>query len=219
MQQAFYETNLYPLQDRVLRLVEQHNRSFYLTGGTALSRAWCHHRYSDDLDFFTNRSPDFTDHVHEMYTVLQNEFGDQLQRLMDATDIHRWVIQTPELSLKIEWINDVPFRKGEPVASDLFQRTDTVENICSNKLCALNRHEPKDIADIVYIEHLFSPNWPMMIEDAKKKDISVNEVEVAAHIGMYPVEQLRSVRWITEPDYEQLPVTLRTIAKKILQLS
>ena len=36
---------------------------FYLTGGTALSRAYYHHRFSDDLDFFTHNDPDFLNHV------------------------------------------------------------------------------------------------------------------------------------------------------------
>jgi hypothetical protein len=32
-------------------------RSFYLTGGTALAAFYLFHRYSDDLDFFTNDQP------------------------------------------------------------------------------------------------------------------------------------------------------------------
>ena len=51
---AYYEENLYPLQNGVLRAVENCKTRFYLTGGTALSRAYYRHRYSDDLDFFVN---------------------------------------------------------------------------------------------------------------------------------------------------------------------
>ena len=32
---------------------------FYLTGDTALSRAYLNHRYSDDMDFFVNGSDNF----------------------------------------------------------------------------------------------------------------------------------------------------------------
>lgn len=32
---------------------------FYLTGGTAISRAYFNHRYSDDLDFFVNADENF----------------------------------------------------------------------------------------------------------------------------------------------------------------
>lgn len=31
---------------------------FYFTGGTALSAAYLHHRYSDDLDFFSEKQFD-----------------------------------------------------------------------------------------------------------------------------------------------------------------
>jgi hypothetical protein len=59
----FYEESLYPLQDGVLRLIQQSGTDFFLTGGTALSRAYYKHRYSDDLDFFVNNSPNFDDFV------------------------------------------------------------------------------------------------------------------------------------------------------------
>ena len=39
----YYETNLYPLQDGVLRCVEESSAGFFLTGGTALSRVYKFH--------------------------------------------------------------------------------------------------------------------------------------------------------------------------------
>lgn len=50
----FYTQQLYPLQDQVLNLVNRVDTDFYLTGGTAVSRGYLNHRYSDDLDFFVN---------------------------------------------------------------------------------------------------------------------------------------------------------------------
>lgn len=47
----YYEESLYPLQNGVLSIVQRSKTSFFLTGGTALSRYYAHHRYSDDLDF------------------------------------------------------------------------------------------------------------------------------------------------------------------------
>ena len=34
-------------------------QNFYFTGGTALSAFYLHHRYSDDLDFFSERKVDY----------------------------------------------------------------------------------------------------------------------------------------------------------------
>ena len=44
----------YPMQDRVLGRLAAIQTGFYLTGGTAASRAYLHHCFSDDLDFFVN---------------------------------------------------------------------------------------------------------------------------------------------------------------------
>jgi len=45
--------------DRILALVEGSGTDSYLTGGTALSRPYLNHRFSDDLDLFVNASLDF----------------------------------------------------------------------------------------------------------------------------------------------------------------
>jgi hypothetical protein len=37
-----------------LRVITACDTDFYLTGGTALSRVYLHHRFSDDLDLFVN---------------------------------------------------------------------------------------------------------------------------------------------------------------------
>lgn len=52
----YYEKSLYPLQNGVLSIVQNAaGTPFFLTGGTALSRYYTHHRYSDGLDFFVIR--------------------------------------------------------------------------------------------------------------------------------------------------------------------
>jgi len=38
--------------------VKKSGTPFYLTGGTALSRGYFNHRYSDDLDLFVNNHKD-----------------------------------------------------------------------------------------------------------------------------------------------------------------
>ncbi|MDR0620209.1 MAG: nucleotidyl transferase AbiEii/AbiGii toxin family protein [Bacteroidales bacterium] len=55
----YYRDILYPMQDGVLNAQKKCNTPFFLTGGTALSRAYYNHRYSDDLDFFTVQDSNF----------------------------------------------------------------------------------------------------------------------------------------------------------------
>ena len=54
MEKDYYFTRLYPLQDKVLKAVNDLNTGFYLSGGTASSRGYLHHRFSDDIDLFVN---------------------------------------------------------------------------------------------------------------------------------------------------------------------
>lgn len=50
---------LYPFQDAVLQTIASVETGFYLTGGTAASRGYLAHRFSDDLDLFVNDAPRF----------------------------------------------------------------------------------------------------------------------------------------------------------------
>ena len=56
-------TQLYALQDKVLKIIFTEATPFYLTGGTALHRFYCERRYSDDLDLFMQGQPYFYDEV------------------------------------------------------------------------------------------------------------------------------------------------------------
>ena len=60
MDTAFYFEVLYPFQDRVLKVVNELETGFYLGGGTAASRGYLNHRFSDDLDLFVDDDDRFT---------------------------------------------------------------------------------------------------------------------------------------------------------------
>ncbi len=64
--QEIYYSKLYDLQDRALNYIQRANTDFYLTGGTALSRFYLNHRYSDDLDLFVNHHPKFEQEVEKV---------------------------------------------------------------------------------------------------------------------------------------------------------
>jgi len=54
-----YLKRLYPFQDTVIEIISELETGFYLTGGTALSRGYLQHRFSEDLDLFVNDQPLF----------------------------------------------------------------------------------------------------------------------------------------------------------------
>ena len=69
----YYEKNLYPLQDGVMNTISKCGVRFFLTGGTALSRAYYNHRYSDDLDFFINQSQTFDEQLDKVFALLRED--------------------------------------------------------------------------------------------------------------------------------------------------
>jgi predicted nucleotidyltransferase component of viral defense system len=133
----FYK-DLYALQDDVFKILENYN--FYLTGGTALSRFYLNHRYSDDLDFFVHQKPDFLEVVKEIIARLKEKFfletrvmtADFTQVHIHTETFHEKYREHFPAKLKIDFVNeqDIP-RFGELVSFESFSRIDNMRNILS----------------------------------------------------------------------------------------
>ena len=67
----YYEETLYPFQDKVLKVLIECGIPFYLTGGTAVSRGYLNHRYSDDLDLFVNNDLNFVSCVERAVSAFE----------------------------------------------------------------------------------------------------------------------------------------------------
>ena len=191
----YYQNILYPLQDKVLDIISPLPVDFYLTGGTALSRGYLNHRYSDDLDFFVNAHPNFSAQVEKVVHALENSVYNLEVPVADI-DFTRLFIYSGTTSLKVEMINDVAFRSGVPTKHPLFPRTDNVLNILSNKLCALNRNSAKDIVDLVFISCNFSFNWTTLFKEAARKDMWINPVNAANMLDTFQSGHIQTIKWI-----------------------
>lgn len=214
---AAYYQKLYNLQDEVLTHIREEKTGFYLTGGTALSRCYLNHRYSDDLDFFMNYSPSFSRDADALKKMLQSVYQERFKSQIDQDFFKRFFIVDTErqIELKIEFINDVEHRTGEIHEHPIYPRIDSWQNILSNKITALSRNEPKDWIDILYISYQYNFNWMKLIEEAKKKDSWVEEIKVASYF--YEIEHISDVRFIHPPKTETVLANLKTIAKDILK--
>ncbi|MCK4799049.1 MAG: nucleotidyl transferase AbiEii/AbiGii toxin family protein [Spirochaetes bacterium] len=134
------------------------NTPFYLTGGTALGRGYFNHRFSDDLDFFVNKRDDFgsiTSLIINKLDQFQKEFILLKEASVSSKDFFQIQLKKNDLLLKIDFVNDISVRFGDFVVNDKLGKIDSLENILTNKITALFRYEPKDIADIWII----SKNW------------------------------------------------------------
>lgn len=216
MRDDYYQNILYPIQDKVLKIVAKLPVGFYLTGGTALSRAYLNHRYSDDLDFFVNNADNFKAQVNTVVNALNNN-----KFQFDITTANEGYVRIfvfeGDHALKLDFVNDVPFRSGTHEVTKLFERTDNLSNILSNKMTALGRRSTKDVVDIVFIREFFSFNWEDILSDASEKDLWVNPISVAEILEQFPLEKMNEIAWVDKmPSSEWFGQGIRLIITGIL---
>jgi hypothetical protein len=217
MDNLYYLEQLYPFQDLVLSEISNLDTGFYLTGGTALSRAYLGHRFSDDLDFFVNDDGNFQLWGERIIQRLASSINWACRVEQREERYLRLNLTRSGINLKIEMINDVPSRIGLPWMHQILGRIDTAENILANKVTAiLDREASKDMADI----------WGLCC----KKDYSLHNAISGAQgkaAGIFPVDLARIlcsvdrsdwelVRWIEAPDPEQYVWQLNELGKKLI---
>lgn len=133
----FYFDTFYSFQDSILAICSQIESGFYLSGGTAASRGYLNHRFSNDLDFFTNDDPLFGLWIERIIKSLGQVQELSLQVLLKEERFCRMIVSRARVELKLEWINDVPAHVGKIVEHPVLGRLDSAENILANKITAL----------------------------------------------------------------------------------
>jgi hypothetical protein len=195
MQKNYYQNTLYPLQDKILKIMNPLPVNFYLTGGTALSRIFLNHRYSDDLDFFLNNSDTFKQEV-ELVLKFFSEFNVPFDVSTADASYARIFIKENDDILKIDFVNDESYHVGSLISTVLYRNTDNIDNILSNKVSDVSRYAAKDMVDLIYISLIHHFNWPDVFEEASKKDLWVNPIEVSKILDEFPIQKLDEIKWV-----------------------
>ncbi len=212
---AFYFDVLYPFQDLVIKAISQAETEFYLTGGTAASRGYLEHRFSDDLDYFVNDDNRFGLWVERIIAALSSEW--RCSVLMKEERFARLNLVQENFSLKIEMINDVPARIGDVQNHPILGRLDTAENILANKVTALlDREEPKDFADIWGF--CFQKNLSLQdaITGAQGKAIGIFPADLARALCSVKKTDWETIRWIKAPPEDVFISQLNQLGESLL---
>ena len=201
----YYEESLYPLQDGVLNILSRSGTDFFLTGGTALSRAYYNHRYSDDLDFFVNQSRTYGEQLEKVFALLR-ENGFVWSTEKDYTKAESFttikVRKESDVLLKLDFVNDMVPHYGEIAKTGLFCRTDSVRNMISNKLSAIFRYAAKDIADIREIALHETLDWPVIIQEARQKEAGLELTYISEILTGMPQSEFETIAWTKKPEWE-----------------
>ena len=223
--ERYYEEKLYPLQNGVLNIVSSVKTPFFLTGGTALSRYYTHHRYSDDLDFFVVQHAQYSrlvDRVLEAFIAAEacGHFKvdhSSISKSDAYTQLFVSSVEWNELDLKVEFVNDVAQHYGKIIIDPVLGRIDSLRNILSNKLTALFRSEPKDVADIYAIaSQLKEIDWREVVVEAKTKEAGADPEILYDILRSFPLSQLDRIKWIDRPEAVAFGNAIKIIAEDIL---
>lgn len=165
----FYHEKLYPLQDEVFEIAKQYDNKLYLTGGTALSRFYFNHRFSEDLDFFTT-----TDDLRLIANDLAAKLKEKgLEITIEKAEIYfaRFFVEEKDFQLKVEFVKEFNLW-GKLARTESGIYVNNLEDIAANKIAAFeDRAEAKDIIDLYYLTKKIS--FRKMFEIALLKRVPV----------------------------------------------
>ncbi|MGB8215264.1 MAG: nucleotidyl transferase AbiEii/AbiGii toxin family protein [Anaerolineales bacterium] len=214
---SFFFDRLYPLQDRILALIHQTETGLYLSGGTAASRGYLNHRFSDDLDLFADDNKDFGLWAERViHSISGAKVGELIVGLREER-FFRLTLTHEGVALKIEMINDVPSRVGAVQDHPILGWLDSAENILANKItAALDRAEPKDLADIWGFCRLKGLSLEDAISGAQGKAAGVFPADLARLLCSATKADWEAVRWIQTPQVDEYLADLNALGEKLL---
>lgn len=129
--------------------------NFYFTGGTALSYCYLHHRYSDDLDFFSQKKFDT-----QTILILLEDLSRQYHFTYKTRFVEVVLISNLTFNNKAELKLDFsyyPYKKMEKEIEINGLKVDSLLDIAINKLLTISqRDEVKDFTDLYFLLQKFS---------------------------------------------------------------
>lgn len=124
------------------------SNNFFLTGGTALSVFYLHHRKSNDIDLF---SIDPQDISQIGFQIIRMWPGD-IVTINQSSHFMSILFQNVKVDFVIDPVSKIENRPKYRFENGHSLQIDTLTNIVSNKFCTLvSRTEPKDFIDFFYI--------------------------------------------------------------------
>ncbi len=215
-----YIQHLYPFQDQILNILNGLETSLYLTGGTALSRGYLNHRFSDDLDFFVNDDPAFNLFVDRAINELSAESSIMVDVVMRAERYTQLSLENDKAILKTEFVNDVPSHIGAIIDHSVLGRLDSAENILANKVTAvLSREEPKDLADIWGLCTKLKLSLRQAISDASSKAAGIFPADLARVLLSASESDWEVINWIDKPGAENFIGDLHRMGEDLIILT
>lgn len=191
---------LTPFQRQVVKIFSREPlfKDFFLAGGAALSVFYLKHRFSDDLDFFTEADGLVPQIFPRLDTALKKE-GIKLEaKRRFETFIEAYASKRKE-TVKIDLAQDAPFRlKPAVFQKSLGIAVDNKLDIACNKFSALfDRHDTKDFVDIYFLCQEGHFTFDKLYQYAKEKHIGLDDYWLAVSLRF--VEEIEKLPRMIKP--------------------
>jgi predicted nucleotidyltransferase component of viral defense system len=181
------QTLLTPHQHDVLEFVSKElnlTKHYYLTGGTALTEFYLHHRLSEDLDFFTE--------TEEVNPLTIEAFISTLSKKLQVKKIDRsqfcglfsyYLTFSDGQVLKLDF-NYYPFPRIEKGKKYHQLTIDSLEDIAANKVHTIfMKPRSRDYVDLYFIMQNTAFSLPQIIKNAKAKfDWHIDSMTLASQL-------------------------------------
>jgi hypothetical protein len=169
-----------PLQRTILLQLADYpliSDRFFLTGGTALSVFYLHHRTSEDLDLFAVDQADLS----EISFWIRTLWGADHAVVRSTTQFLSVLIR----EVKVDFVIDALSESGPRarwVCGEKSMMIDTLSNIAANNLCTtVSRMEPKDFIDFyILLKELPELSFEDLLEAARKREALLDDPPTAA---------------------------------------
>ncbi|MBM3237897.1 nucleotidyl transferase AbiEii/AbiGii toxin family protein [Candidatus Poribacteria bacterium] len=189
-------------QREFLEAFFEQTQAFFLTGGTALSGFYLHHRYSQDIDLFTVQSEVFA-HIPALILQTAQRMDAKLTTIQTEPMVRRYLLSRGEESIIVDGVKDIAVQivQEKPKFGNVV--VDSLEDICSNKICAIvGRGEIKDYIDLYFL-HQHGYTIQKYLPFAQQKDTGVSKATIAY--------VLSEVKFLQISDYMVKPLSIEEL--------
>lgn len=181
------KTILTPSQEILLGEISQYPpiaKKFYLTGGTALSEFYLKHRFSEDLDFFTEEEFETT-YITIFFSKNKKRIGFKKLDIKKKPNRFFYLLEFAREIIKVDFAYyPYPRIRQDQGGKWNFLKIDSIFDIATNKVFTLFQHpRPRDYIDLYFIfKEVKNFDLKTLITYARNKfDFVINEKELAKH--------------------------------------
>lgn len=191
-------------QKRVLTIIDENaslSQNFYLTGGTALAAFYLHHRYSQDLDFFSEKKIDLLT-IDIFFKSQKKDIGYSKIDFQQSYNRNLFFLHFSSEILKIEF-TFFPFPRIEKGRREDQILIDSILDIAVNKLFTIyQRTQARDYIDLYCI--------------CKEKGLVISDLAKKAKIKFdWHIDPMQlGTQFVKAEESEDIPRMIKDISNK-----